>query len=232
MRQFPSPDIGMFGRRQRHPRGHRIPVRIVGHFAGANAPDTIVVTDHLAADDVMPLPGGCICCTVRNRLQTALRRLVIDRENKPFTRVTIETTNDLGPILRTFATERALGAEFYVEEAPALSVADRMCQFELIEDAPISWQAFSRCIATLTALRGADLLHASGLVNVEGCFGPVAVQLMGHLTAPPVELQAWPGEERASRMEFVTRGIEETAVRSLFNSVCSFAPPQHTQSSP
>ena len=26
MLHFPSPDIGMFGRRQRHVRGHRIPV--------------------------------------------------------------------------------------------------------------------------------------------------------------------------------------------------------------
>ena len=28
MLHFPSPDIGMFGRRQRHVRGHRIPVTI------------------------------------------------------------------------------------------------------------------------------------------------------------------------------------------------------------
>ena len=32
----------------------------------------------------------------------------------------------------------------------------------LTEDAPLSWDAFSRFMATLMALRGADLLHVKG----------------------------------------------------------------------
>ena len=51
----------------------------------------------------------------------------------------------------------------------------------LTEDAPLSWDAFSRFATTLTALRGADLLQMKGLLNIAGCRGPVAVQFMGHL---------------------------------------------------
>src|SRR6266850_4610806 len=116
MLHFPSSDIGMFGRRQRHARGYRIPVTIVASMIGrANDRDTLVVADEFGVDEVL-LGNGCQCCTVRAGLQTALRRLMAERElGKHFTRVVIETAGDLGPILRTFATERALGAAFYVE---------------------------------------------------------------------------------------------------------------------
>jgi len=213
MLHFPSPDIGMFGRRQRHVRGHRVPVTI-SRKASAKDGDRIVI-DTFGADDIAPLPGGCACCTVRAKLQDALRGLLAEREQNPFARIAIETGEDLGPILRTFASERALGSESYLEDTPPLDGN----RFVLTDDAPISWDAFGRFATTLTALRGADLLQMKGLLNIDRCRGPVAVQFMGHLTARPVELQAWPASECASRLEFVTRGINERMVRDLFNSV-------------
>ena len=218
MLHFPSPDIGLFGRRQRHVRGHRIPVTI-SRSAMASDGDRIVI-DAFGTDDIAALPGGCSCCTVRVGLQSALRRLLAEREQKPLARVLIETGEDLGPILHTFASERALGSEYYVEDAPPLE-GDR---FTLTEGPPLSWGAFSRFVTTLTALRGRDLLQIKGLLNIEGCRGPVAVQIMGHLAARPVELQAWPTEERATRLDFVTRGVDEKTVRDLFDSVRALAP--------
>jgi G3E family GTPase len=221
MLHFRSPDIGMFGRRQRHARGHRIPVSIVSGPVGRISGDIAVVIDDFGTDEA-PLGIGCACCTVRVKLQTALRRLLAEREERHFSRVVLETGNDLGPILRTFASERALGAEFYVEDFPAGLIgarADGICRFELTEDTPLSWDAFSRFIATLTALRGADLLHVKGMLNIEGCRGPVVVQFVQHLAHAPAELQAWPGEDRASRLEFITRNVEEKTVRDLFDAV-------------
>jgi G3E family GTPase len=217
MLHFPSPHIGMFGRRQRHVRGHRIPVTIAREVK-AN-PDCAIVVDTFGANDVTPLPGGCACCTVRAELQSALRRLLAKREKKPFSRVVVESGQDLGPILRTFASDRALGGDYYVEDAPPLD-GDR---FTMMEDAPVSWGGFSRFAATLTALRGPDLLQVKGLLNVTGCRGPVAVHLMGHLAARPVELEAWPDGERASRLEFVTRNIDERTTRAMFEAVRAVA---------
>ena len=57
------------------------------------------------------------------------------------------------------------------------------------------------------AMRGADLLRVKGLLNVEGCAGPVVVQFVQHLAHPPVELAAWPDDNRQSRVVFITRGI-------------------------
>jgi len=218
MKLFPSPDIGMFGRRQRHVRGHSVPVTIVRGPTPQDS-DTMIVTDTFGADDVVSLPGGCICCTVRVGLQGALRRLLAEREQKPLARVLIETGEDLAPILRMFASEQALGSEFHVEVVPLLDGN----RFMLTEDAPLSWDAFSRFATTLTALRGVDLLQMKGLLNIAGCRGPVAVQLMGHLAARPVELQAWPEGGHASRLEFIARGIEAQTIRTLFDSVRAIA---------
>jgi G3E family GTPase len=76
---------------------------------------------------------------------------------------------------------------------------------------------------TLIALRGADLLRVKGFLNVEGCRGPVLVQVVQHLAHPPVELTAWPDGERASRLVFITRNVKESEVRSLFDSVRALA---------
>jgi G3E family GTPase len=218
MLHFPSPDIGMFGRRQRHARGHRIPVSIETGSGGASQdPDVAIMVDAFGADEML-LPGiDCRCCTVRSELQAALRRLFSEREQgRHFTRVVIKTSQDIAPILRTFATQRALGDEFYVESAPSLAGNN---SFTLTDDTPLSWETFSRFTATLMALRGADVLGAKGLLNIDGCRGPVVVQYMQHLALPPVELLTWPDDDRTSRVEFVTRNVEERMVQSLFDSI-------------
>jgi len=61
-----------------------------------------------------------LCCNVRTDLQETLRTLFADRARgavPSFERVIIETSGlaDPGPVLQTFATDRALGREFYLQ---------------------------------------------------------------------------------------------------------------------
>jgi len=104
----------------------------------------------------------------------------------------------------------------YVAEA---AHSDGIASFVLAEDAAMPWPVFARAMETLMAMRGADLLRVKGFLNVEGCRGPVLVQFVQHLAHPPVELEAWPDEDRASRVVFITRGIAEAQVRDLFKAV-------------
>jgi G3E family GTPase len=142
---FPSRDAGPFGRRLKRARGARMPVTILTGFLGAgkttllkrflqtpegrgtaviiNEFGAVGIDDQLvraSSEETVLLGNGCVCCTTRSDLQIALRRLVAERERgliPDFRQVVIETSGlaDPGPLLATFATDRALGGEFSVE---------------------------------------------------------------------------------------------------------------------
>src|SRR5712672_3512748 len=189
---FPSRAAGPFGRQLKHARGARIPVTIVTGFLGAGkttlvrrfleTPEghgTAVVVNEVGAvgiddalvrastDEVTLLGNGCLCCTTRSDLQIALRRLVSEREQgslPPFGRVLIETSGlaDPGPILQTFATDRALGGEFFVEVVAA--VVDASCGL-----ATLDWSAEARkqvILADRLVMSKTDLCAPEGIAQL------------------------------------------------------------------
>ena len=97
--------------------------------------------------------------------------------------------------------------------------SDGIGSFVFMQSAPTSWTAFAKTMEMLMALRGQDLLRVKGFLNVQGCEGPVVVQFVQHLAHPPVELTAWPDDNRQSRVIFITRNISEAQVRELFEAV-------------
>jgi G3E family GTPase len=338
---FRAPDASRFGRRLRRERGGKIPVVVVTGFLGAGkttliraflgSPEgrhTAVVINELgavgiddqlvraSAGETVLLGNGCLCCVMRSDLQIALRRLIAERDRGAlpwFARVLIETSGlaDPSPILQTFSTDRALGAEFHLDliaavvdgatakatlgwsaemrkqviladrivvtktdlidaartaaltrelralnrsadietavngafaarllgEPPPVAPdraahgfaaeavhSDGIVSFVLTDERPVAWESFARAMETLVALGGADLLRVKGLLNVEGCGGPVVVHFVQHLAHPPVELDAWPDQDRTSRVVFITRNIAQRAVINLLDAVNALTP--------
>jgi G3E family GTPase len=122
--------------------------------------------------------------------------------------------------------ERWLGAagssegEAYLGKRLSTGAHDRAIRsFVLWFDRPFSWQTFSSAMELLTSMRGPDLLRVKGLVNVAGERGPVVVQGVQHIFHPPTTLDAWPSEDRRSRLVFITRNIPQEAVAALFAAV-------------
>jgi len=97
--------------------------------------------------------------------------------------------------------------------------SDGIGSFVLTETRPMPWPVFARALDVLIALRAPDLLRVKGFLNVEDCRGPVVVQVVQHLTEPPVELESWPDDARNSRVVFITRGITESQMRDLIAAV-------------
>ncbi|HMH17382.1 MAG TPA: GTP-binding protein [Burkholderiales bacterium] len=91
---------------------------------------------------------------------------------------------------------------------------------------PFTWDTFTAAVQVLTSLRGPDLLRVKGLVNVAGESGPVLVQGAQHVFHPPVTLDAWSGEDRRSRLVFITRNLPREAVEALFAAVGTLSAPR------
>ncbi|HKS89455.1 MAG TPA: GTP-binding protein [Stellaceae bacterium] len=83
-----------------------------------------IAIDHYLVDfiagDVVELPGGCLCCAVREDLARTLRGLLDRRDSadiRPFRRIAVETTGlaDPGPILFTLSTDAMLDQRLRLE---------------------------------------------------------------------------------------------------------------------
>jgi len=212
---FPSREAGPFGRRQKRARGARLPVTVVTGFLGAGKTTlvrhflttphgrgtAVVINEYGAAgiddvlvrgtaDEVALIGNGCVCCTTRSDLEVALRRLVAERERgqvPPFERVVIETSGlaDPAPILQTFATDRALGGEFFLEVVVA--VVDAVGGLRTLEESVEARKQVilaDRLVVTKTDLAGAAALeplaarlralnpHAPIVTAVDGVLDP------------------------------------------------------------
>ncbi len=77
----------------------------------------------------------------------------------------------------------------------------------LFLDDELDWTAFGIWLTMLLQARGPDFLRVKGLLNV-GDAGPVLLNCVQHAVQPPVHLEAWPDEDRRSRLVFIGRGFE------------------------
>ena len=109
----------------------------------------------------------------------------------------------------------------FVADTPAHT--DGVASFTLVYNEPIDWDSFARALETVMALRGSDLLRVKGFLNVTGCAGPVVVQCVQHLAHPPVELDHWPGADRASRVVFIALHLSARQVSDVFAAVRALA---------
>ena len=249
---FRSPDAGLFGRRLRREGGARIPVVVVTGFLGAgkttlvgnflktaegrgtavvvNEFGSVGIDDALlrsSADETVLLGNGCLCCNVRSDLQLALRRLLADRERGTiphFRRVVIETSGlaDPGPILLTFATDRALGGEFHVEAVVA--VADAVNGLSTIDTfAEARRQAI---VADVVAVTKTDLADGGGVETLDArlrALNPRArIVQAGHGKIDPAVFAADPSASQRQDSGFSAEALHSDDIGSF---VLSWAAP-------
>ena len=74
-------------------------------------------------------------------------------------------------------------------------------------DTPLVPEAFDRWLDILMSFRGRDILRVKGILNLEGEPLPVVVHGVQHIFHPPVRLDAWPSDDRRTRMVFITRDV-------------------------
>lgn len=91
--------------------------------------------------------------------------------------------------------------------------------FSLRIEEEIDWAAFGVWLTSLLHRHGGEVLRVKGLLNVSDALGPVVLNGVQHVIHPPVHLEEWPDDDRASRLVFVVQGI---APANLGRSLAAF----------
>ncbi len=90
--------------------------------------------------------------------------------------------------------------------------------FCLEREAPIAWSALRTWLASVTSLRGADLLRIKGIVNIAGSDVPMIVHGVQHVFHAPVRLARWPDDDRRTRIVCITRGIGKSELANALEA--------------
>ena len=95
---------------------------------------------------------------------------------------------------------------------------ERFTSFCLRRDDECSWNTWVGFLEALITSHGASLLRLKGILNVTGLETPVAVHGVQHMFHPPAILEAWPSDDRTSRLVFIGDGLSQAGVDKMLDA--------------
>ncbi|WP_298951770.1 GTP-binding protein [uncultured Methylobacterium sp.] len=96
---------------------------------------------------------------------------------------------------------------------------DAIRAFSLTSEAPVPRGAFEMFLDLLRSAHGPKLLRLKGLVALAEDPGrPLVVHGVQHVIHAPVTLDAWPSDDRRSRLVLIVRDLDTAFVRRLWNA--------------
>ena len=119
------------------PHGYKIAV-IENEFGEENIDNEILVRD--SNEQIVEMSNGCVCCTVRGDLITALGELARKRRDGvlQFDRVVIETTGlaNPGPVAQTFFMDEEVATDYLLDGViTVVDASHAMHQLDTYEEA-------------------------------------------------------------------------------------------------
>ena len=124
------------------------------------------------------------------------------------------------PHTKPIEVERWLKVAEHAHAAPAAEHAhahdDGVRAHCLYHERPVRRAGLVMWLDMLAGLRGANLLRVKGILNVEG--EPVVVQAVQTVVHEPVVLDAWPTNDRRSRLVFITRDMSRDDIERTFEA--------------
>ncbi|MCX2724858.1 CobW family GTP-binding protein [Roseibium salinum] len=91
--------------------------------------------------------------------------------------------------------------------------------FTLSTDRPVPASALEMFLDLLRSAHGPKLLRVKGIVQLaEDPDRPVVIHGVQHVFHPPATLEAWPDDDRRTRMVFITKDLPEGFVRKMFEA--------------
>jgi len=96
---------------------------------------------------------------------------------------------------------------------------DRIRSFSLTEERAIGPDALEMFIDLMRSFHGPNMLRMKGIVKLaDDPSRPIVLHGVQHVFHPPVRLRAWPDDDRRSRLVFIVKDIERSAIEELFRA--------------
>lgn len=159
---------------------------------------------------------------------------IIDRNKSAFDLAALFTPRTYAPaglgedVIGWLALEEAIRTEpggHGETPAPFDRHGGRIRTFSIVREGPILQSGYPRFIEALRHSAGPRLLRVKGLVAFEDELErPRVIHGVQHIVFTPRMLDAWPSEDRRSRLVFITDGIDEKPVRNLFEAILDDRP--------
>ena len=90
----------------------------------------------------------------------------------------------------------------------------------VVMEEPISAVTFTVALELLIANRGEDLLRVKGILCLaEKPETPMVIHGVQHIFNEPVWLDAWPSDDRRSKLVIIARNLGEGTIRALFKAL-------------
>lgn len=90
---------------------------------------------------------------------------------------------------------------------------------------PLDGPEMSNALSLLGQLYGPKLLRVKGILNIKDQPRPFVVHGVQHIFYPPDTLKDWKGDDRTSRIVFITKDLPESTVRRHFKPFVGEAEP-------
>ena len=117
-------------------------------------------------------------------------------------------------------SDRLLRAEEIFSGNADAARHDAVSTFALVRDKPVPAVVLTLLLEALADHCGSDLLRLKGLIRIaEHPHQPAVIHGVQHVFHPPRWLDAWPSDDRRTRMVFIARNIDEGWVRSLLTTI-------------
>jgi G3E family GTPase len=131
-------------------------------------------------------------------------------------------------VIGWLALEEAIRAEPGIHGATPMSFdrhGGRIRTFVITREAPVPRTGYRHFVEALRNSAGPRLLRVKGLVAFDDePDRPRVIHGVQHVVFTPRMLDAWPSEDKRSRLVFITDGIDEKPVRELFEAILDDRP--------
>ncbi|MCW5576120.1 MAG: GTP-binding protein [Burkholderiales bacterium] len=128
-----------------------------------------------------------------------------------------ETRRGLREVRRWLGNDAIAGHGVSARRREAADHSAGVNTFSLRHEQPVSWTGLQLWMDLLSRFKGMDLLRIKGILNVEG--RPVVIHAVQSIVHEPVTLEAWPDEDRASRMVFIVRNIGRADIEKTLEAL-------------